>query len=1080
MFYSLLGPIFKVILRLIAWVSTGILFLIFFAVLAVANLQSLMPEFLKALDDALGEMVEFEQVEVSLHGIAPKIQVHGLELRRSSEDGEGLLVANFLEVRFAQPLWNTDGFQIDYIGVDSPRLTGQFDLAQIASRRGKGQGADGFWSSGAVLSRLSNIRAIEVSNGQFDLQLNSHLIDKTVEGQFDMNIDQNDDVHSLSGSVFTSWNNPSTLNFRIDMTNDPDGKPAAELQLQVNSLDLVWLSLFLPATDDERALDLDKISAVANSHIRANWTDNRFDSLDWSLLLADPSLGSSDSAASLNLTGNWQRESSLGSDAQINFSVNSLNATTLLANYGIFFPPRFYAFMSPRLRSLNMPELSGRLEFSPAELIHSKTYDLLEVDARYTDLTFEFNQKWPLIDDGKGVISVQGRTVDIDSEEFFFNGIEINDAVANVADLLEPDPILTLAMSALVPAKTGLDFFGADGRVNPGQIEWITSMQGDADVKLDIRVPLRRGKQFTMDGDISTQNMTLQTNFDVEATDINGTIKFGRKGLTKGDIQGEILGGGFTTTFEEETGDILIVNGSASGKGQVKALDSLLGESIVAQMSGDFTWDASYSWKKGHNTISLTTLLEGVESRLPLPLSKQADTEMPLSVSIETKDKIERKADFRLSPLLVGQVQMKRNEQQWLIDKGVISIGRSQLPPMLETGVNVDLYAPILDLDAWTSILDDKVVNVDLNYRQSLQRLEMIVGYLFLSRQRVWSNVKTELVKQEDFWDIQVDSDQFKGVARYRDEGFLEEGEVPSFEAELSKCHMAEAQGPLNGEPVDPSTLPRISIQCADTVYGQYQLGESTIIAEPEQDRWAIKTANFTSPHLEVKAEGEWLHSQTTNIRFESASSDFGATMKSLGYDGTFLNGQMDSGGTLSWNDALTNWSAEKTSGTVGLIGSNVFIQTGMDTTGLNLIGFFNYEVFLDNLSKEISDIDEEGVFFDSIVGDANIESGNITFPAIVFDNPSVEILASGSTNWSTKELDLLVGVSPKVGKSLTLIATLINPATGLYTYLSNELLDSLDFNLFNLQYSIAGTWKTPEMILLKKQNEPKDATENK
>ena len=1080
-----LRQIFKFLLRIIAWMSTGILFLCFFTVLGLANLQSFKSEFMEAFDYALGEMVEFEQVEVSFQGISPKIQVRGLELRSSIKEGAGQLITDFLEVRFAQPLWNTKGIQIEYIGIDSPQLTGQFDLAQYLGRR-KGvrtsPTSDGPWTFGVVLSSLSNVQTMEVSNGQFELQLNSPLTEKTVAGQFEMNIDPNDDVHSLLGSVLTSWHSPSSLNFRIDMSKVPSGNLSADLQLDVNSADIVWLSLFLPSTMGDQGLALDGVAAVADSSIEARWRNNRFESVGWSLKLTDPGLSASDNATELSLAGEWKLESRADFSAQTNFWIKSLNATSLLANYGVFFPPRSYAFMAPRLQSLYFPELSGRLGFDPSQLIQSKTYDLLEIDGQYTDLTFEFNQKWPPVRDGKGTINVRGKQVGINSEILYFNGIKINDATASVSDIVGPDPILTIAMSALAPAGLGLDLFGPNGQVNPGQIEGITSMRGNADVKLDIRIPLRRGKQFKLDGNLAAQNMTLVTSVGIEANDIKGAIDFNRQGATKGNIEGEILGGRFTTAFEgEETADTFTVNGSAKGMGRISALESLLGEKIAARMNGDISWNADYSWTKGLSTITLSTSLAGLEARLPLPLVKEADAEMPLKVSIETKDKSERIANFELSPLLVGRIHSKRNGQGWLIDKGAVSIGLSQLPIMPESGVSVDLYASFLDLDEWLRVLDDEAENAenaenaDLNYGQSVQRVQMVVDYLLLSRKRIWSNFKAQLTRQEDYWGIQVDSDQFAGVARYRSEDFLEEGEVRSFEAELSKCHMAEAQEPLSGKPIDPSTLPRISIRCADTVYGQYHLGKSTIVAEPEHDRWAIRTADFEAPHMEVKAEGEWLHSQTTNIRFESNSSDFGETMKSLGYHGTFLNGQMEGSGTLSWNDALTNWSAEKTSGKVGLLGSDIFVQTGIDTTGLDLIGFFNYDVFFDNLSKEISEFDEEGVGFDSIVGDAEIENGVIRFPAIVFENPSVQIYANGSTNWSTKELDLSVGASPKVGKSLTLIATLINPMTGLYTYLSNELLKTLDLNLFELQYSIGGTWKNPEMILLKKEEQQTD-----
>ena len=345
-------------------------------------------------------------------------------------------------------------------------------------------------------------------------------------------------------------------------------------------------------------------------------------------------------------------------------------------------------FISPRLQSLNVPELSGRFKFDPNRLIQSKTYDLLEIDGQYTDLTFEFNRKWPPIRDGKGSVSARGKRIGINSDSLYFNGIQINDATASVADFLGSDPIFTIAMSALAPAGLGLDLFGPNGRVNLAlQIEGIAGMRGSADVKLDIRIPLRRGKQFTLDGNLATQNLTLITNVGIEANDINGTIDFSRQGATKGNIEGEILGGRFTTEFEgEETADKFTVSGSAAGVGRISALDSLLSEKIAARMNGEFSWDAGYSWTKGFSTISFSTSLEGLEARLPLPLVKEAVAEMPLKVLIETRDKTERLANFELSPLLVGRIQSERKGQKWMVDKGAISIGGSQLPIMPESG----------------------------------------------------------------------------------------------------------------------------------------------------------------------------------------------------------------------------------------------------------------------------------------------------------------------------------------------------------------------------------------------------------
>jgi uncharacterized protein YhdP len=72
-----------------------------------------------------------------------------------------------------------------------------------------------------------------------------------------------------------------------------------------------------------------------------------------------------------------------------------------------------------------------------------------------------------------------------------------------------------------------------------------------------------------------------------------------------------------------------------------------------------------------------------------------------------------------------------------------------------------------------------------------------------------------------------------------------------------------------------------------------------------------------------------------------------------------------------------------------------------------------------------------------------------------------------GTTDWATKQHQLKVGVDPKIGNTLTTIATLfINPATGLLTYLGKKVFESLEIEIFPLQYEITGTWAEPDVKL--------------
>ena len=85
-----------------------------------------------------------------------------------------------------------------------------------------------------------------------------------------------------------------------------------------------------------------------------------------------------------------------------------------------------------------------------------------------------------------------------------------------------------------------------------------------------------------------------------------------------------------------------------------------------------------------------------------------------------------------------------------------------------------------------------------------------------------------------------------------------------------------------------------------------------------------------------------------------------------------------------------------------------------------------------------------------------------------VLIGPSADIAVRGTTDWTTKQHHLKAGVDPKIGNSLTTIATLfINPATGLLTYLGKKVFESLEIDIFPLQYEITGTWAEPDVKLV-------------
>ncbi len=1085
----------KLILRAIASASTAVLFVFYFVLVGLGNIQLLVLDLLNTADEVLGDVLDFESVEIGWHDNLPQLKVRGLELRTDTDLVKGQFAADLIDVRLGQPLWNRNGIQFDYLGIAFPKITGKINLTSASKRSQDQLNLENYWPASAILSTIRNFRQMEILYGHYELDLVGDLVDKKAKGDFEVNGGRHEDVHQLDGRISADWFSKSSLEFGIDIRTSPAGFPAADIHLDLKSLDLVWASLFLPASAYKLDFDINKLSASVDSIIEARWQNNRLDSADWTAILTDSNLNSSDDSTgstSFKIAGNWKSLPFGKSNLQAEFELESLNAVTLLANYPVFFTHKFYAFMSTRLQSLSIPIVTGRIEFDPKKLVEDRIYDSLQMQGIYDDLTFKFHERWPPLENGQGTFTGTNERIDVDSEIVFFYGIPVEESFAYIEDLLHPDPILTIATSAPGPGSVVLDLFGPDGRVMPGRIDNISDVEGNVSVALDIRVPLRRGVEFQFDGSVAAENLTLMTTFDVEVSKVEGKLNFNRAKQVSGAFKGQALGSEINTDFQgEESNGALTVNGSASGTSQASNMSELLGHKIASQLEGDFSWTATYTFTPDRSYISASTSLVGLKSSLPSPFLKPTGSQLPLSILIDTKDKKDRTVNLKLEPFVDVRLQSIRELNSWKIDKGAISIGLADLPELPPAGVNIYMNSPVIDLFAWTNLIDNQAENENIVgdasenkepiFWDQLMHVEVDTDLLLLSKQREINDVSVRIERQEKQWHMQLQSQQFVGVVNYKNAEFMAEGEHHSLEGDFSKCHMPEAKSSIGGKPISPIGFPKLTFRCEDTRYGRYQLGKSLIVGEPEQDKWAIKEINFKTPHTEVTATGEWLHSQKTNLEYEFKTSNFGETMKSWGFDVTLSDGEITSVGTLNWNDALTNWSAEKTSGAVDILGSNLALQTDIDTTGLQLINLINYESIFDRLSNDVSGLDKGGITFDHLSGKAQIENGIIKIPGIVLDSSFVEILATGSTNWVTKELKMEAGVNPKVGDTISKSALLINPLLAINLYVTNELLKALDLDLFSRRYTIGGTWSAPEMVLKKKaESQLNNDTQNK
>ncbi|MCY1550001.1 hypothetical protein D9M68_862130 [compost metagenome] len=119
----------------------------------------------------------------------------------------------------------------------------------------------------------------------------------------------------------------------------------------------------------------------------------------------------------------------------------------------------------------------------------------------------------------------------------------------------------------------------------------------------------------------------------------------------------------------------------------------------------------------------------------------------------------------------------------------------------------------------------------------------------------------------------------------------------------------------------------------------------------------------------------------------------------------------------------------------------------------------------------DFRDVFSEGFAFDFVRGDASIEQGVARTNNLQMKGINAAVLMEGSADIAREQQDLKVVVVPEINAgTAALIATAINPAVGLGTFLAQFLLRQPLQSATTQQFHITGSWADPQVEKLEKK----------
>jgi uncharacterized protein YhdP len=248
---------------------------------------------------------------------------------------------------------------------------------------------------------------------------------------------------------------------------------------------------------------------------------------------------------------------------------------------------------------------------------------------------------------------------------------------------------------------------------------------------------------------------------------------------------------------------------------------------------------------------------------------------------------------------------------------------------------------------------------------------------------------------------------------------------------------------------------------------------------------WRLNKFNITLPEAVLTASGNWVainaqapagapaaarppralaERRRTVMNFKLDIADSGELLKRFGMNDVIRRGKGKMEGQVAWLGSPLSLDYPSMSGQF-----NVNIEAGQfmkaDPGIAKLLGVLSLQSLPRRLTLDFRDVFSEGFAFDFVRGDVTISQGLAATNNLQMKGVNAAVLMEGSADIAKETQDLKVVVVPEINAgTASLIATAINPAIGLGSFLAQYFLRRPLIQANTQEFHIDGSWTDPKI----------------
>lgn len=688
--------------------------------------------------------------------------------------------------------------------------------------------------------------------------------------------------------------------------------------------------------------------------------------------------------------------------------------------------------------------------------------------------------------------------------------VRLSQAVISIDDLAQT-PVLVVNARAQGPATEVLGFV-RNSPLNALTDEALarTRIGGPANVQFGLTLPLYDVLATGVSGTVQFAGNDVQISPDAPLLGrATGTLQFSEKGFSVSGAQARLYGGEvrFEGGMRPDASGVPRIQFRGQGSASAEGLrDAGLGfvSRLFQNARGSAAYTAQLGFRGGVPELQVNSTLQGMAINLPAPLEKTAEASLPLRfentvlavVGDEAQtDRLAIQLGAPLTPLASFQYERDIRGEAPRVLRGSVAVGLGggEVAPMPSDGVLANISLSQLNLDAWERTFAS-TTGVDVRSAvPGLPRAEAAtpsasLGYLpttlavradrLTVTGRTFNGVVLGGVREGTQWRANIDADELNGYVAYRQPGT---GTAGSVFARLTRLSLpptvaTEVEQLLQ----QPASVPALDIAVDELLLGNRRLGRVEIEAvnrggAARSSEWRLTKLRLSLPEARLNATGNWAAQgaptgagtavqRRTALSFRLDIDDSGQLLSRFGREGLVRGGKGRMEGQIGWLGSPLALDYPSLSGQVQVdIERGQFLK--VDPGAAKLLGVLSLQALPRRLVLDFRDVFSEGFAFDFVRGDARVEQGVLFTNNLQMKGINAAVLMEGSADLAREQQDLKVVVVPELNAgTASLIASAINPAVGLGTFLAQFLLRQPLQSAATKEFRITGGWADPQV----------------